>query len=49
MSVNTSAGELTLDDGERVRYDRLLLTTGAAPRRLPIPGGDLDGVLYLRT
>jgi len=48
-SVNTSAGELTLDDGERVRYDRLLLTTGAAPHRLPIPGGDLEGVLYLRT
>ena len=25
---------MTLDDGERLRYDRLLLTTGAEPRRL---------------
>ena len=49
ISLNTSAGELALDDGERLRYDRLLLTTGAEPRTLPIPGGDLDGVLYLRS
>ena len=26
--------ELELDDGERLRYDRLLLATGAEPRRL---------------
>jgi 3-phenylpropionate/trans-cinnamate dioxygenase ferredoxin reductase subunit len=49
VSLNTSARELALDDGERLRYDRLLLTTGAEPRRLAIPGGELDGVLYLRS
>jgi 3-phenylpropionate/trans-cinnamate dioxygenase ferredoxin reductase component len=48
VSLNTAARELALDDGERLRYDRLLLTVGAEPRRLPIPGGKLDGVLYLR-
>ncbi|WP_310721194.1 NAD(P)/FAD-dependent oxidoreductase [Streptomyces lydicus] len=37
-----------LSSGERIGYDRLLLTTGASPRRLPVPGADLDGVLYLR-
>jgi 3-phenylpropionate/trans-cinnamate dioxygenase ferredoxin reductase subunit len=47
--LDTSARELTLDDGERLRYDRLLLTTGARPRRLAIPGSELDDVLYLRT
>src|SRR5918997_3111435 len=36
VSIDTSIGELALDDGERVRYDRLLLATGAEPRRLSI-------------
>ena len=40
---------VTTADGESVAYDRLLLTTGASPRRLKIGGSDLDGVLYLRT
>ena len=47
--IDASAHEVALDDGERIRYDRLLLSTGAAPRRLSIPGGDLGGVHYLRT
>jgi NADPH-dependent 2,4-dienoyl-CoA reductase/sulfur reductase-like enzyme len=34
---------------EELRYDKLLLTTGAAPRRLEFPGSDRDEVLYLRT
>jgi 3-phenylpropionate/trans-cinnamate dioxygenase ferredoxin reductase component len=48
-SLDTSTSELALDDGERLRYDRLLLSTGAEPRRLSIPGAELDGVLYLRS
>jgi 3-phenylpropionate/trans-cinnamate dioxygenase ferredoxin reductase subunit len=48
-SVDTRAGEVVLEGGERVAYDALLLATGAEPRRLPIEGADLDGILYLRT
>jgi 3-phenylpropionate/trans-cinnamate dioxygenase ferredoxin reductase subunit len=49
VSLDASAGELVLDDGDRLGYDRLLLTIGAEPRRLATPGGELDGVHYLRT
>jgi 3-phenylpropionate/trans-cinnamate dioxygenase ferredoxin reductase subunit len=34
--------------GRRLPFRRLALTTGAAPRRLTLPGADLDGICYLR-
>lgn len=40
---------VVLDDGDDLAYHRLLLATGATPRRLPIPGADRTGVHYLRT
>jgi 3-phenylpropionate/trans-cinnamate dioxygenase ferredoxin reductase component len=49
VDMNASLREVALDDGERLRYDRLLLATGAEPRRLAIRGGELDGVHYLRS
>jgi NADPH-dependent 2,4-dienoyl-CoA reductase/sulfur reductase-like enzyme len=48
-SVDKVAHTVTLSDGESIHYDKLLLTTGSSPRRLPLPGTDLDGVYYLRT
>ncbi|MEP6842677.1 MAG: FAD-dependent oxidoreductase [Pseudolysinimonas sp.] len=48
-SIDRAARTVTLADGEVVAYDRLLLATGAEPRRLSIPGSDADGIHYLRT
>ena len=48
-SVDRDAHEVVLEAGERLHYDRLLLATGSTPRRLDLPGADLDGVLTLRT
>ena len=38
---------ITLDDGRALGYDKLLITTGAEPRRLSGPGSDLEGIYYL--
>lgn len=48
-AVDRAAKELLLADGRRIAYDRLLLATGARPRRLQVAGGAADEVLYLRT
>ncbi len=40
--------EVELAGGERLPFDRALLATGSAPRRLDVPGAELDGVHYLR-
>jgi NADPH-dependent 2,4-dienoyl-CoA reductase/sulfur reductase-like enzyme len=47
--IDRSARRVEFADGSEAGYDKLLITTGASPRRLNVPGGDLDGVLYLRT
>ena len=47
--VDPDRRAVTLDDGARLRYDRLLVATGAGPRVLRVPGNDLDGVFALRT
>ncbi|SCL49868.1 NAD(P)/FAD-dependent oxidoreductase [Micromonospora chersina] len=49
VAVDRSAGEVRLADGRHLRFDKLLLATGATPRDLAAPGVDLDGVLRLRT
>lgn len=48
-AVDPSDHAVALPDGTSVRYDKLLLATGSASRRPPIPGADADAVHYLRT
>jgi NADPH-dependent 2,4-dienoyl-CoA reductase/sulfur reductase-like enzyme len=48
-SIDRGGKRLQLGGGDTVPYGRLLITTGASPRQLRVPGADLDGVLYLRT
>ncbi|MCK9247408.1 MAG: FAD-dependent oxidoreductase [Solirubrobacteraceae bacterium] len=46
--IDRASGVVELEDGAVVRYDRLVLCTGARARRLELPGADLTGVHYLR-
>jgi 3-phenylpropionate/trans-cinnamate dioxygenase ferredoxin reductase component len=47
--VDVDASRVTLADGRELSFDRLLLTVGAEPRRIGVPGADLEGIHYLRT
>jgi NADPH-dependent 2,4-dienoyl-CoA reductase/sulfur reductase-like enzyme len=46
--IDRGRREVTLSGGGHLAYGSLLLATEAVPRRLPLPGADADGVLYLR-
>jgi 3-phenylpropionate/trans-cinnamate dioxygenase ferredoxin reductase subunit len=48
-SIDLGASRVACADGSELAYDRLLLATGAEPRRISIPGAELAGVHYLRT
>src|SRR5919197_277404 len=48
-ALDLNAREVELAGGERLGFSKLLLAPGAEPRRLNLPGADLDGVHYLRT
>ncbi len=48
-AFNPAEHAVALPDGTIVRYEKLLLATGSASRRPPIPGADAEAVHYLRT
>jgi NADPH-dependent 2,4-dienoyl-CoA reductase/sulfur reductase-like enzyme len=47
--LDVSRGTVTLDQGEIVAYDRLLLATGMSALHLDVPGAQLPGLHYVRT
>lgn len=47
-ALDPAAKTVTTHAGETLPYHKLLLATGARPRRLTIPGHDLRGIHYLR-
>ncbi len=47
--LDSRSREITLSDGSKLPYERLLLATGAEPVKLPLPGSDLPHVFTLRS
>jgi 3-phenylpropionate/trans-cinnamate dioxygenase ferredoxin reductase component len=48
-AIDAAQKVVELEGGERVVYDRLLVTTGGRNRTLTVPGANLSGVFQLRT
>ena len=48
-AIDTTRNDLRLENGERIPFDRLILATGAVPRRLDVPTAPDARVHYLRT
>jgi 3-phenylpropionate/trans-cinnamate dioxygenase ferredoxin reductase subunit len=49
VKLERGSRRVTLSGSSELSYDFLVLATGARPIALPIPGADLNGVLFLRT
>lgn len=49
LELDLSKRSVRCSDGHEIRFDKLLIATGANPRRLGAPGEQLGGVQYLRT
>jgi NADPH-dependent 2,4-dienoyl-CoA reductase/sulfur reductase-like enzyme len=47
--IDPKSQSLTLDSGEELAFEKLILATGARPRTLNIPGASLANVFYLRS
>jgi len=48
-AIDPGAHTVTVDSGEELGYQKVLIATGGRNRRLQIPGADLPGIHYLRT
>ena len=48
-AIDADKHRVRLSDGDDLRYDKLLLATGASPRTLGVPGAGLGNVFSLRT
>ena len=47
-AIDRKARHVRLRGGDTICYSKLILCTGARVRRLPVPGAEANGVLYLR-
>lgn len=49
LHIDRATRSVSLDSGDTLTYDALILATGSHPRALPVPGSGMDGIVSLRT
>lgn len=49
VELGKDGGAATTASGRQLKFDRMALAPGSVPRKLDIPGSNLDGVLYMRS
>jgi apoptosis-inducing factor 3 len=47
-NLDSNGKEVTLNNGYKIKYDKVYIATGSTPRKAPIPGADLKNVATLR-
>lgn len=48
VSIDAKGRTVSLEDGAKISYDKLLLATGASPKWVDVPGSDKKGVFTVR-
>ena len=48
QEINSSIKEITLNNGYKIKYDKVYIATGSSARKIPIPGADLKNVVVIR-
>lgn len=48
-SLNTDNKTVQIENGDEIKYEKLLICTGGSPVNLQLPGSDLRRIYYLRT
>ncbi len=49
QSVDIAKKKIELDNDETISFDKLLIATGGVPRKLDVPGSNLNNIFYLRS
>jgi 3-phenylpropionate/trans-cinnamate dioxygenase ferredoxin reductase subunit len=48
IGIDAKMRQVSVGGGESFGYEKLLIATGGLPRRLNVPGGEIEGISYFR-
>ena len=48
IDLNSQTKEITLNNGYKIKYDKVYIATGSTPRKAPVPGAEFKNVITMR-